>query len=246
MGIPGELYLGGDGLANGYVSQPELTAGKFVNVTWENGAAPERLYRTGDLVRWLADGTIEFIGRMDGQLKIRGFRVEPGEVEAALLRHPAVREAVVMARADRSGTQQLAANLVLRSVVADAAELRGFLATQLPPFMMPAHFVPLKELPLTANGKVDRNALPQLEPYQSAAVDRIAPRNPTEALVAQIWCEVLGCEAVGVHDNFLPRGRTFAARHANHLTHGAGLGNRGCPYPERALKRRPWKAWRRR
>jgi amino acid adenylation domain-containing protein len=201
-GAVGELYIGGDGVAQGYVHHPELTSAKFI-------ASPfgcERLYRTGDLVRWLPDGNIEFIGRSDDQLKIRGFRVEPGEVEAALTRHEAVREAVVVARADKSGTKQLVAYVVFhRDATATSSELRQVISLQLPPFMSPSQIVPLEELPLTPNGKVDRRALPAPEEVE-AATDTTAPRIPTERLLLEIWRELLQRDQMGIHENFFHLG----------------------------------------
>jgi amino acid adenylation domain-containing protein len=198
-GDAGELYAGGDGLALGYLNRPELTAEKFVVHPFEAG---ERLYRTGDLVRWTEEGVIEFLGRIDQQVKIRGFRIEPGEIEAALLAHPGVRQAVVAAREDRSGARYLAAYWVGE---ADAASLRAHLQGMLPEYMVPGFFVPLDALPLTANGKVDRRALPEPE-ARGAEAGYAAPRTPAEEALAGIWAGVLGVERVGVHDDFLELG----------------------------------------
>jgi amino acid adenylation domain-containing protein len=203
-GSAGELYIGGDGVARAYLNRPELTGAKFV----ANPLAHQRLYRTGDLARWLPDGNIEFIGRKDEQLKIRGFRVEPGEVEAALTSHPAVRDAVVVARADYSGTQQLVGYVVLRpGTPATNLQLREFLAAQLPFYMVPSHVVPLEKLPLTPNGKVDRRALPAPENSQTTPERiKVAPRNATEVLLVDIWREILQCDQIGIHDNFFHLG----------------------------------------
>jgi aspartate racemase len=203
-GAAGELYIGGDGVACGYVNRSELTGAKFVASPFGH----ERLYRTGDLARWLPDGNIEFIGRKDEQVKIRGFRVEPGEVEAALTSHEAVREAVVVARADHSGTKQLVGYVVLRSgAAATNLQLREFLAAQLPAFLVPSHIVPLEKLPLTPNGKLDRRALPAPEDFQTGAdPTTAAPRNSTEILLVEIWREILQREQVGIHDNFFHLG----------------------------------------
>lgn len=202
-GSVGELYIGGDGVARGYVHHPELTAAKFIGSPF----GTERLYRSGDLVRWLPDGNIEFIGRADEQLKIRGCRVEPGEVEAALTRHEAVREAVVVARADKSGTKQLVAYVVFhRDATATSSELRQVISLQLPPFMSPSQIVPLEQLPLTPNGKVDRRALSAAEEVEAAATDITAPRSPTERLLLEIWRELLQRDHVGIHDNFFHLG----------------------------------------
>jgi acyl carrier protein len=208
VGLAGELYIGGDGLACGYLNRPELTAEKFVTVDPGGGAQPERLYRTGDLARWLSDGNIEFIGRMDNQVKIRGFRVEPGEIETTLAAHPALREAIVTARPGCSGALQLAAYVVCQpGRTVDSGELREFLGASLPGFMVPSHFVQLTELPLTPNGKVDRRALPPPPaPPSAGAVPGQPPRNSTETLVAGIWSEILECDQVGIDDNFFHLG----------------------------------------
>jgi hypothetical protein len=203
-GAVGELFIGGEGVARGYVNRPELTGAKFVSSPF----AQERLYRSGDLVRWLPDGNIEFIGRKDEQVKIRGFRVEPGEIEAALTNHEAVREAVVVARPDHSGTKQLVGYVVLRPEAAlTNLQLREFLAKQFPSFMVPSHIVPLQKLPLTPNGKVNRSVLPAPEDFPTGAdKPATAPRNATETLLAQIWREILQRDQVGIHDNFFHLG----------------------------------------
>jgi amino acid adenylation domain-containing protein len=203
-GAVGELYIGGDGVARGYVNRPELTAAKFVASPF----AQERLYRTGDLVRWLPDGNIEFIGRKDEQVKIRGFRVEPGEIEAVLTNHEAVREAAVVARADHSGTKQLVGYVVFRpGATATNLQLREFLAKQFPSFMVPSYIVPMEKLPLTPNGKVNRRVLPSPEDVPIGATETgAAPRNATETLLAEIWREILQRDQVGIHDNFFHLG----------------------------------------
>ncbi len=203
-GAAGELYIGGDGLACGYLNRPELNGLKFVRSPFSD----EPLYRTGDLARWLEDANIEFLGRRDEQVKIRGFRVEPGEVEAALISHYAVREAVVVARADHSTTKQLVAYVVIRpGAAATHLELREFLGRQLPAFMVPARIVRLEKLPLTPNGKVDRGALPSPEDFPTAAASDIAvPRNATELLLLEIWREILGRSQIGIYDNFFHLG----------------------------------------
>jgi amino acid adenylation domain-containing protein/non-ribosomal peptide synthase protein (TIGR01720 family) len=194
LGVPGELWIGGPGVARGYFRRDELTAERFVE---RDG---RRYYRTGDLVRHLADGTLEFLGRTDLQVKVRGFRVEPGEVEAALLAHPAVREAVVVARGNR-----LVAYLVA-GAAPPVEEIRAFLRTRLPEYMVPGVFVPLAALPLSPNGKVDRKALPAPEPAGEALAGSTPPRDAREERLAAIWREVLGLERVGVHDNFFQLG----------------------------------------
>jgi aspartate racemase len=198
IGVAGELYIGGDGLALGYLNRPELTAEKFVTV------GTDRLYRTGDLARWLSGGNIEFLGRIDNQVKIRGFRVEPGEIESAIMAFPAARDAVVLARPDHSGTLHLVAYVLCDSSECDA--LREFLKCRLPAYMVPSHLVALAEFPLTQNGKVDRRALPA--PSASAKQETAAtpPRTPTENLLAGIWREVLERDQIGIHDNFFRLG----------------------------------------
>jgi amino acid adenylation domain-containing protein/non-ribosomal peptide synthase protein (TIGR01720 family) len=205
--VPGELYVGGDGVALGYLNRPELTAERFLADPFspEPGA---RMYRTGDRVRWLPDGTLEFLGRFDEQVKVRGFRVEPGEVQAVLAGHPGVKEAVVAAREVRPGEKALVAYIVPASAPAPTAEeLRGFLARSLPDPLLPSAFVVLETLPLTANGKVDRHALPdpgtgRLDPGGA----HVAPRTPTEEILAQAWSQVLGVATVGVRDDFFALG----------------------------------------
>jgi acyl-coenzyme A synthetase/AMP-(fatty) acid ligase len=201
VGVPGELWLGGPGVARGYLGRPELTAEKFIPDGF-GGEPGGRLYRTGDLVRWLPGGTVEFLGRVDHQVKVRGFRIEPGEIEAALRRHPQVREAVVVARGER-----LVACVVADEEGPGAAELQGFLRGRLPAALVPSAFVRLSELPLTPTGKVDRRALAGLgleTPAESGG--HVAPRNPIEELLVPLWSEVLGVERVGVFDDFFALG----------------------------------------
>ncbi|MEW6305684.1 MAG: amino acid adenylation domain-containing protein [Verrucomicrobiota bacterium] len=207
IGVPGELYIGGDGLARGYLNQPGLTGEKFIAHPFssEPGA---RLYKTGDLVRWLPDGVIEFVGRIDSQVKIRGFRVELTEIEAILNEHPAVRESVVVANTDTSGAKQLAAYFVSdKSTPPSAEELRQHLRRQLPDYMVPASLMPLPSLPLNANGKVNRQALPAPARQSAASANSyVAPRNPTELQLTEIWEYVLGTRPVGVQDKFFDLG----------------------------------------
>ncbi|GAA1621279.1 hypothetical protein GCM10009733_017280 [Nonomuraea maheshkhaliensis] len=193
-GFPGELCLGGEGLARGYPGHPGLTAERFVPDPY--GPPGSRLYRTGDRVRRRPDGTLEFLGRFDAQVKVRGFRVEPGEVETALLAHPGVRQAVVTADGER-----LAAYVV---GPAGPDELRTSLAATLPAHLVPTAWVSLAELPLTITGKVDVAALPA--PGPGPVAEFVPPRTDAEVLVAGIWGELLGVEAVGVNDDFFALG----------------------------------------
>ncbi|MDX2086542.1 MAG: amino acid adenylation domain-containing protein [Kofleriaceae bacterium] len=202
VGVPGELYIGGDSVARGYLGRPELTGEKFVASPFGRG----RLYRTGDLVRWLADGVIEFVGRIDHQVKIRGFRIELGEVEAALLRHATVRDAVVVAREDSPGDKRLVAYVVGRDGMPDVEAIRTHASSLLPTYMMPSAFVVLEALPMTANGKLHRKALPAPDLAALSQRAYVPPRTETEELLAGIWMEVLGVERVGTHDDFFQLG----------------------------------------
>ncbi len=262
VGVPGELYIGGVGLAKGYLNRPELTAERFVPVEELEfigqevksegvrskelgvGATPDpllmtpsssRLYRTGDLCRFRPDGNIEFLGRVDHQVKVRGFRIELGEIEATLCQHPDVREAAVIVREDMPGGKRLVAYYVPTDGAAEDGDptlhvsrstdeateagpeanlsphsslipdLRAFLADRLPDYMIPTHFVPLDALPVTPNGKVDRQALPRPTSYRPVT-NGGKPRNEMERIIAQIWQEALGLEQVGIHDNFFDLG----------------------------------------
>lgn len=207
-GIPGELYAGGDGLACGYVNHPELTARKFVPLPHIPEVQNPRWYRTGDRVRWLADGQLEFLGRLDDQIKIRGYRVEPGEIEHVLRAHRSVRQAAVAAWGETSERRVLAAYVVWRNGSTDSVEsLRQHLASRLPDAMIPPFIVPVDVIPLTANGKVNRRALPDPRalPVPGEA-PHAPPRNPTETCILSIWTEVLGRNGFGVHDNFFHLG----------------------------------------
>src|SRR5262249_19691815 len=193
LGVPGELCVGGDGLARGYLGRAALTADRFVPSPFGQGA---RMYRTGDLGRWRADGTLEFLGRADQQVKIRGFRIEPGEIEAALVVLPAVAPAAGSVRGEGAGGEALGGFVGPASGTgAEAVALRRALAERLPDYMVPAAFVLLEALPLTPNGKLDRRALPapgrQVEGYR-------APRTPQEEILCGLFAEVLGLERVGV------------------------------------------------
>jgi len=208
LGVPGELYIGGAGLARGYLGEPALTAERFLPDPWA-AEAGARLYRTGDLVRHLADGLLEFLGRVDRQVKIRGFRVELGEVEAAIARHPQVRESAVAVRQDPLGQPLIAAWFAaVPGSSLTAGELRLFLRSSLPTYMVPAALVPLPALPRTVSGKVDAQALPAPAEVASAgqAAAGAVPRTGLERVIAEVWREVLGVEEVGIEDNFFDRG----------------------------------------
>ena len=203
--MPGELHIGGVGLARGYHNRPELTFEKFIPDPFseEPGA---RLYKTGDLACYLPNGNIEYLGRLDHQVKIRGFRVELGEIESTLADLPGVREAVVMAREDVPGDKRLVAYLTANAgQKLGASKLRGLLQAKLPEFMVPSAFVILDRLPLTPNGKLDRKALPQHDEDQPAA-GFVPPGTAMEVSLAKIWIEVLGLKQVGIHDNFFEIG----------------------------------------
>jgi len=212
-GVWGELFLGGDLLAQGYLNRPELTAECFVVDLFcphatALGAPSARMYRTGDLARYLPDGNIEFLGRMDRQVKIRGYRVEPGEVETALAQHPAVLGSVVVAREDTPGDKRLVAYVVARETARlSRGDLQLFLRVRLPEYMLPSAFVFLDALPLTPSGKIDRRVLPppdQKRPELEKAF--VAPRTPVEVKLAGIWTQVLKLDRIGVHDNFFELG----------------------------------------
>lgn len=207
MGVVGELYIGGAGVARGYLNRPELTAEKFIPdpFSHEPGA---RLYKTGDLARFRPDGNLEFLGRIDHQVKVRGFRIELGEIEAVLVQHPGVREAVVMAREDVPGDQRLVAYMVpVTDATPTTSDLQRFLKARLPEYMVPSAFVMLDALPLTTNGKVDRQSLQtpnQVQLKREGAF--VTPRTPVEEMLASIWSRVLGTEQVGIYDNFFELG----------------------------------------
>jgi len=207
VGVPGELCIGGDGLAQGYMNRSDLTAENFGPNPFSNEPGA-RLYKTGDLARYLPDGNIEFLGRVDYQVKIRGFRVESGEIEAGLIEHPAVREAVVIAREDTPDQKYLAAYVVAEEGHSlTVNELRNFLQQRLPDYMVPSTFVLLDALPLTPSGKIDRRSLPAPDRTRPELENAfVAPRTLSEEMLAQIWAQVLDIDQVGIYDNFFELG----------------------------------------
>jgi amino acid adenylation domain-containing protein len=207
IGVPGELYIGGAGVARGYLHRPELTAEKFITNPFADARAP-RLYKTGDVVRYRADGNIEFLSRIDNQVKIRGFRVEAGEIEQALRSHARVSDVLVLVQEDRAGEKRLVAYVVAAPAgQPTTTELREFLSTKLPAYMLPSAFVMIESFPLLPNGKIDRKLLPLLEQERPAlAADFAPPRSPLEESVAKVWREVLKKDQVGIHDNFFELG----------------------------------------
>ena len=189
------------------MNRPELTAEKFIKNPFSDDST-SRLYKTGDLARYLADGNIEFMGRLDNQVKIRGYRIEPGEIEAALAQHRAVQNSVVILREVAPTDKRLVAYVVLHeNATVESKQLRAYLKEKLPDYMVPSAFVVLDSLPLTASGKVDRRALPAPDGSRPDLAEAyLAPRNRTEELLAKIWAEVLKLERIGIHDNFFELG----------------------------------------
>jgi acyl carrier protein len=206
IGVIGEIYIGGGGVARGYLNRPELTAERFIHHSFD-GAPAQRLYRTGDLGRYLPDGNIEFLGRIDNQVKIRGYRIEPGEIEAVLARHPAVQEAEIVTRDDGAGDKLLVAYIVPAASAPAASVFRAYLKAKLPDYMVPSAFVVLESFPLTANGKVDRNALPPPR-RDTVSLDHVyvGARSAVEETIAGVWSEVLGISQIGIYDNFFDLG----------------------------------------
>ncbi|MCP5051134.1 MAG: amino acid adenylation domain-containing protein, partial [bacterium] len=213
IGVAGELYVGGDGVARGYLNHPKLTVKLFLNKSfWESRtlfskrvlAAGGALYKTGDLARWLSDGTVEFLGRGDYQVKIRGYRIEPGEIESWLMRIDGVKNAVVLDRETRDGEKYLCAYVIALGM--DIGKLKEVLGERLPDYMVPGHFVSLDEFPLTSNGKVDRRALP--EPDVTGGAPYVSPRNGVEETLVRVWSEVLALEAerIGIDSDFFQLG----------------------------------------
>jgi len=206
VGIPGELHVGGTGLTSGYLNRPELTAEKFVPNPFSSRDG-DRLYKTGDRVRYLPDGNVMFIGRIDHQVKVRGFRIELGEIEAALRQHTNVEETVVLAREDAAGSKFLVAYLTVGGERPSVSQLRAFLKERLPEYMVPSAFVMLDAIPVTAAGKVDRQALPAPERCRQDIEETfVAPRTPEEEMIASICAEFLGLKSVGVHDDLFNLG----------------------------------------
>ncbi|MET8748569.1 amino acid adenylation domain-containing protein [Streptomyces sp. NPDC004667] len=208
LGVPGEVWIGGTGLARGYAGRPDLTAERFLPDPY--GAPGARIYRTGDLARVLPDGSLDFVARIDHQVKLRGYRIELGEIETALTALPAVAEAVALVREDTPGDKQLVAYLVPETGAADAdlapAALRDALGEALPAYMVPSAYLRLDALPLTANGKLDRRALPAPGREATTVGEHVGARDAAEASIAAVWAEVLGLETVGVHDNYFDLG----------------------------------------
>ncbi|MEH2442404.1 amino acid adenylation domain-containing protein [Nostoc sp.] len=205
IGVPGEMYIGGDGLARGYLNRPELTQEKFIPNPFSD-AKSERLYKTGDLARYLSDGNIEYLDRIDNQVKIRGFRIELGEIEAVLNTHPQIPQAVVIVREDIPGNKRLVAYVVSSDQSLTTNQLRQFLKEQLPEYMIPSSFVTLDNLPLTPNGKIDRKALPTPDAEISREHEYVAPCTAIEQILTNIWQQLLLKEKVSIHDNFFEIG----------------------------------------
>jgi acyl-coenzyme A synthetase/AMP-(fatty) acid ligase/acyl carrier protein len=206
VGVPGELYIGGAGVARGYRNRPELTTEKFVPDPFGDDA-DARLYRTGDLVRRRAGGTLEFLGRIDQQVKLRGFRIELGEIESVLLAHPAVSACVAIVREDLPGDRRLVAYVVPKGTPPSVDELLNAVQKQLPPYMVPSAFVLLDSLPVTPNRKIDRSALPAPDGARPVlAKEYVEPHTPTEQLLATIWQRLLSVDRVGVDDDFFALG----------------------------------------
>ena len=207
IGVPGEMYIGGAGVARGYLNRPELTEQRFVPDPFRRGS-DARLYRSGDRARWLANGDLEYLGRIDHQVKIRGFRIELGEIEAAIARHPSIGETAVIAREDVPGEKRLVAYVVAKKAPADLIDqVRALLSATLPEYMVPAHYAVLPALPLTENGKVDRKALPAPTiSRDGTAQPSVAPRTPTEEALTRIWSAVLRIDKVGIHEHFFELG----------------------------------------
>jgi len=204
IGVPGQLYIAGDGVARGYFNNPELTKEKFIKNPFAIGK-DEVMYGTGDLVKYLPGGDIEFIGRVDEQVKIRGYRIEPGEIASVLEQSELVKQAVVLAREDNQGNKRLIGYVIAEGRF-DKEGITSYLKEHLPEYMIPAILMELESLPLTANGKIDRKALPDPDFIEQLSNQYVAPRTENERKMAAIWQEVLDVERVGVHDDFFKLG----------------------------------------
>jgi len=205
IGTEGELYVGGAGLARGYLNKPNLTEERFIPDPFTNDTAGHRLYRTGDLARKLPDGNIEYLGRIDNQVKIRGFRIEPGEIENVILQHPGIKEAIVVAKEDPAGDKCLVAYVIAQKPF-NKLPLIARMTSTLPEYMVPRLIVPLEKIPLTANGKVDKKALPDPDASEGLTTQYVKARNKTEERLAEVWCQVLKVGKVGIMDNFFELG----------------------------------------
>ncbi|WP_121809994.1 non-ribosomal peptide synthetase [Mucilaginibacter kameinonensis] len=203
IGVKGELYISGEGVARGYLNNPDLTSTKFIPNPFKAG---ERLYRTGDSARWLSDGNLQYLGRQDDQVKIRGYRIELGEIESALLQNPEVLQVVVLAREDKQGVKRLCAYVVTDEAAFDKQQLQQYLQELLPEYMIPRLWVRMESLPLTINGKIDKKALPEAELSELIRETQVSPRNQTEEQLAEIWQELLGIDQIGIYDNFFELG----------------------------------------
>jgi acyl-CoA synthetase (AMP-forming)/AMP-acid ligase II/acyl carrier protein len=206
IGVAGELFVGGAGLARGYLNRPELTEERFISNPFSNKPG-DRLYKTGDVARFLPNRDLEYLGRADQQVQIRGFRVELGEIETVLMDHENVNQAVVIVRGDQADDQRLAAYFVSTSnQSASSVELRKHLQAKLPEYMIPQYFVELKSIPLTPNGKVDRRALPEPQLDRQTEETYVAPRNEVEKVIAGTWQQLLNIKNIGIQDNFFEIG----------------------------------------
>jgi len=208
IGVPGELYIGGEGVVRGYHNQPELTAERFIKNPFVN-SPDARIYRSGDIARWMPDGRVDFLGRVDHQVKIRGYRIELGEIETQLAEHEAIQGAVVIAREDTPGDVRLLAYIIpAQGAPIDADALRATLREKLPEYMIPARYIELEAFPFTPNNKIDRNALPALDETTSSDHRRSVtpPTNDIEQTIVGIWKEVLGISSAGIENNFFDLG----------------------------------------
>ena len=205
IGVPGELYLGGDAVGRGYLKRPELTAERYIKDPLSD-EPDARLYKTGDLARYLPDGNIEYLGRIDSQVKLRGFRIELGEIESLLRQQPSVKDCVAIVREDTPGDQRLVAYIISKDNTVNNNELKNVLMARLPEYMVPSDIVRVDSFPLTSSGKTDRKALPAPDRQRSQAAEFIAPRNPYEETIASIWRDILSIESLSIHDNFFALG----------------------------------------